>query len=327
MKKKSARNHSPVKKSARRNNAPYLSTFYIRYTIVAGIALLFLFTGLTYSRMQESKVLGTKAYLVDRGEGEDDSRDSNKSGSVTRKESSSSDSRSARSVENDEDDERGGHRGRNDGKIEVKTSDNHAKLELRTANTKIEMENKNGQLKLKVKQEDEDEIEIEDDSLEEINDELEDDDIHIGTTSAGFTVRRGRIEAETHFPLSINLATNALTVTTPAGTKVVTILPDQAVQNLISNNIMNRIRIENPATPSAGATPSASATSSAGIKKIKLIQTGNKLVFEVKGVSDKKFLGILPVEINRTALVQAQTGQVESVSEDLFNRFLDLISF
>jgi hypothetical protein len=90
-----------------------------------------------------------------------------------------------------------------------------------------------------------------------------------GKDNAAYVIRN-RIAAQSHFPLSVNLETNQLIVTTPQGTKIVTVLPDKAVENMLAANVLDQIGgkgglkwLESqPATPSATpeATDSAAPT-------------------------------------------------------------------
>lgn len=156
------------------------------------------------------------------------------------------------------------------------------------------------------------EREIEQEDLDEINKELEQEDVHVGTAAGGFTIKHNAVEAETHFPLSVNATTHELTVTTPEGTKTVTVLPDQAVLNALSQNIFDRV-IGN--------------TASAGAQKVELTQIDNQPVFRVQGLDDKRLLGFIPLAVAKTAFVSAQNGTVVRTDVDLFNKLLDALSF
>lgn len=54
-------------------------------------------------------------------------------------------------------------------------------------------------------------------------------------------VIRNRTAAKTSFPLQVNLNTNELIVTTPKGAKIVTVLPDKAVQNMLAANVLDQV--------------------------------------------------------------------------------------
>lgn len=202
--------------------------------------------------------------------------------------------------------------------LRVRTEVSKQEIVLKTATTKIKIETEGDKVRIKAEQENEDEVELEDEALEEVNKALEEEAITVGTDSAKrLVIERKNVEAQTHFPLSIDLATKSLIVTTPAGVKTVTVLPDAAVANLIDKRIITDV---------VNASDSA-ATLPFGASRIELKDLDNKLVFEVKGIRKKKLLGLLPVSIAKTAFVSAENGDLVQVNESVFNRFLDALSF
>ncbi len=156
------------------------------------------------------------------------------------------------------------------------------------------------------------EQEIEQEDVDEINKEFEKEDVHVGTTSAGFTIKHNDVEAQTDFPLSVDTKTHELKVKTPEGTKTVSVLPDQAVQSVLSGNILDRIE---------------GNVASGGGQKVELTQVDNQPVFVIKGLDDKRFLGFIPLAVAKTAFVSAQNGRVVRTDVDLLNKLLDALSF
>lgn len=65
--------------------------------------------------------------------------------------------------------------------------------------------------------------------------------IQISGNNDAAQIIRNRVAAQTHFPLTVNLETNELIVTTPKGSKVVTVLPDQAVAHMLAANVLDQI--------------------------------------------------------------------------------------
>jgi len=131
-------------------------------------------------------------------------------------------------------------------KIKTKVEDNKkTKIEIEQDRLKLKYVYEGGRLKLKTEDEaKEDKIldkrEI-DELTKEIEEELEDEGVKIASKSGKQAFSKNKIAALTDFPLSVDVNTRQLIVTTPAGQKVVTILPDQAVQNLLNTNIVNKI--------------------------------------------------------------------------------------
>lgn len=137
--------------------------------------------------------------------------------------------------------------------------------------------------------------------------------VEIGSSAGEFSLKSGDVEAKTHFPLSINPTTNQLTITTPAGTKTVSVLPNQAVQNLLQKQILSSI--------------TQTSSSGAAANTITLTQVNNQPAFAVPGVTDKKFLGIFPASYDKTVYVSAQNGSVLQTQESFFNKILEALSF
>lgn len=195
--------------------------------------------------------------------------------------------------------------------------------------------------------EEENEDEISDSELNLLNETLSENDIEIATGSANrIVLRRGKSKAVTSHPLSIDLATNTLIVTTPKGEKAVTVLPDVAVQNMINSTIVSRLKgskndddtedDENEATGSGELDDDIdNATDSSELDEENETETpielelneNDELVYVIDGVLDEKLLGIIPVEINKKVTLSAETGEVLNVSQSFFEKLLDFFSF
>lgn len=113
------------------------------------------------------------------------------------------------------------------------------------------------------------------------------------------------IKNEDKFPLSISTESGELTVTTPAGTKVVTVLPDAAIANMLRNKKISMV-------------------SSAQVLADE--QTG-EVEYEVEGYEDQKLLGLFKVKVGKKFRVSATTGVETELPQDLFTQLLDLVSF
>ena len=189
--------------------------------------------------------------------------------------------------------------------VQVERKDDKGSLRLKTEGADIELETQDGVTTVRAKQEDGSETELEHSALDDLNDLLKEEDLSVGTSSGGFTIRHRNTQAETTFPLSVNLSTHELTVTTPAGDKVVSVLPDDAVRNLIDRGVIS-VQDE---------------------EVVPLVQQDGEPVFEIHGSLHKKLLGLLPLSLEKKAKVSAQTGDVVSVDESFATRILDILSF
>lgn len=209
-------------------------------------------------------------------------------------------------------------------RIKTKVEDDKARIEVRSGEVKVRYELKDGQLVVKVENEAGEELELEDEEIEQIEDEveeeLEDDGIKIASTAGKLAVVKNKFAASTNFPLSINPDTNELIVTTQAGQKVVTILPDQAVQNMLAANVISRLGTQAIVdTALQNQVASASAIIALGVRN-------NVPIYEIPGIRDFRLLGFIPVSAPVTAVVSAETGELVTAEQPLLTRIVDLLS-
>ena len=186
----------------------------------------------------------------------------------------------------------------------------------------------------------------------DIEDPEDDDVTTVKANGNAALVIRNKIAAQTHFPLMVNLDTNELIVTTPHGEKIVTILPDKAVENMLAANVLDQLGgkggllwLQSVATPSAtpvatgsaepeDGTPSATATPSATPESSTEVETDvtlttdedGTLVYEIEGYKNKKFLALFDVQLQRVVIVSAETGELIKVKQNFPTRLLDLLS-
>lgn len=196
-------------------------------------------------------------------------------------------------------------------RIRVRTKDDRTRIDLTSGGVKVRFELRDDRTIIKAEKEDGEEVELEDEAFEEIEDRLAEDDIEIEATESNkFLFRNGTVNTLSDFPISINLATNALFINTPSGQKQVAVLPEQAIQNLLSNNIVDRIAIINPVQEA----------------EVELVEKENQPVLKVEGFSDKKLLGFVPLAFHKLAILSAETGKVIEIEESLIDRILEIAS-
>lgn len=210
-------------------------------------------------------------------------------------------------------------------KIKTKIEkDGTTKIEIENGTVKLKYKIENGQLVLKVEDESGEEVEIEDDELEEledmVEDELADDDIQLTPTADNqLAVTKNQVAALTNFPLSINVETKELIVTTPAGQKIVTVLPDEAVANLLATGIINRVE-----TAPADATTQGQLGALTGVVKLEI--RNNKVVYKVRGTKIHRMLGFIPIDTQTTAFVSADSGTVVAQQRSVLASVVDFLS-
>lgn len=164
--------------------------------------------------------------------------------------------------------------------------------------------------KPEIENEAEDEIpEFEDETEFEVHEGTETAKIKLGKRNNRFAFFEDRFGAESEFPVSVNKTTRELTITTPQGTKVVAILPDAAVENMLGQNVIDRVLGAN-----------------GQLVEVKIDANGN-MFYEVSGIKDEKLLGLFVVAIPKTVDISTQTGNVTNVSQSFFSQLLDSLSF
>lgn len=226
-------------------------------------------------------------------------------------------------------------------KIKTRVEEGRTRTDVYQGATKVRFEREGDRFRIKaenelgqeIKLEKRTEAELDEDEMKaKVEDELETEDeiaieeranrdvVRIRALRSKAIIERLNVQALTELPLSVDLNTNVLTVTTPAGEKQVTILPDQAVQNMLAANVIDRI---------GGA---------ALVEEVRLgnIQTlgqvvalglhNNVPVYEVQGIKEHRFLGFFPVTTEVTVSVSAETGEVVETNQSLGDRIIGFFS-
>lgn len=210
-----------------------------------------------------------------------------------------------------------------DEKIRVRTDkDGRTRTDIYSGGTKVRLERRDDRVVLKVEDESGVESELTENELFSIKERLGDSQIRVATASGDrLVVAAGAVGAATRFPVSVDLNTNALIITTPSGIKTVSVLPDLAVKNIIAANIIDRI----------GTLSSTETLDLANLENldgvIELAEQNGLPIYEIRGISQKRFLGLIPIEVQKTITVSADTGDAIGVTRTPINVILDLLSF
>ncbi len=210
-------------------------------------------------------------------------------------------------------------------KIKTKIEDDGTtKIEIENGTLKLVYRMENGQLALRVEDEEGDEVEIEDDELDELENEVEnelgDDDLKLTpTTNNQLALTSNRVAAITGYPLSINVETKQLTITTPQGQRVVTVLPDEAVANLLATGLINQVESTLTDTDIQGELGALSGVVGIDIRD-------GEIVYKIDGVKTHRLLGLIPVDTQTTAFVSADTGTVVAQERSILANIIDFLS-
>ncbi|TSC87684.1 MAG: Uncharacterized protein G01um101416_364 [Microgenomates group bacterium Gr01-1014_16] len=195
--------------------------------------------------------------------------------------------------------------------------DGSTKVEIEEDGLKFKYAVENGQVRLEAEKDEAEELELDDDDIDEleneIEDEFEDEGIEIEASEGGrLSIMQNRVSAITNFPLSVDSVTRQLIITTPTGRKTVTILPEEALLNLLATGIVNRIETGSASAEFAG--------------KIKLEVRGNDAVYRVEGRKHHRLLGFISLTLPVTAFVSAETGTTVARQQSLLTSIVDLLS-
>lgn len=142
-----------------------------------------------------------------------------------------------------------------------------------------------------------------------------DQDVKISSDSGQTAVVNKRTGALSSFPLSVNKVTGELTVTTPSGSKVVTVLPQAAIDNMLAAKVMTDV-ISEKVTSSLASIPNL----------IKLEIKNNILGYKIKGSKTHKLFGFIPIKSDVEAFVSAENGKVVESSTSFLGRILNRIA-
>jgi len=139
--------------------------------------------------------------------------------------------------------------------------------------------------------------------------------VKIATDAGQTAVVDQKVGALSSFPLSINPTTRELTVTTPAGSRVVAVLPQKAVDNMLAAHVMDFV---------TGEKVNNSLASIPDLVKLEI--KNDILGYKIKGTKIHKLLGFIPVKTKVEAFVSAENGQVVETNQSLLGRILNKLA-
>ncbi len=213
-------------------------------------------------------------------------------------------------------------------KVKTRNEEDRTRTDVYQGGVKTRLEHTGDRFRIKAENELGEETDLGEDTLISIEERVDRNQIRVRAfkTAADQIRNRSIIErlntqAITDLPLSVNLETNALTVTTPAGERTVTVLPDQAVKNILAANVIDRI----------GGQELVQQVRDGGIETldqvIRLYEQNGVPVYEIAGVKEHRFLGFFPVTTDVTVTVSAETAEVVDTHQSFFDTVLAIFSF
>lgn len=126
-------------------------------------------------------------------------------------------------------------------------------------------------------------------------------------------VEQNGVRVSTKLPISLN-KNNELVVTRPDGTtKILAVMPDQALKMLREQNITPDETIKDASGDSTGLP--------------ELEEEDGQSVYKIDGAKQAKILGLFKTTYKTKAVVSAETGEIIRTELSGFDRFLSLFSF
>lgn len=206
-------------------------------------------------------------------------------------------------------------------KIKTKIEDDGTlKVEVENKSLKIKYQVVNGEVVKVVENEKGERVELKDEDLGKLDDvaedTLNDDDVKlVPTTENQLAVTQNEVAAVTKFPLSVDVSTNSLVVTTPAGQKIVTVLPEQAIKNLLATGILNKVETSSADAEALGVSSSV----------VNLEMRNKDAVYKIRGTKNHKLFGIIPVTTPVTAFVSVENGNTNT-QQSVLATVVDILS-
>lgn len=124
--------------------------------------------------------------------------------------------------------------------------------------------------------------------------------------AAQLEINANNVIAFSSMGLSVDPLSGVLTVETPSGPQKVSIMPDEALGIIIELKALN-----------AGLTEPS----------ILLVSEQGKLIYRITGERMEKFLGLLPIVIQKQILVSADTGSIIRIELSLLSKILSFFTF
>jgi len=146
------------------------------------------------------------------------------------------------------------------------------------------------------------------------------DQIKIRALQNKAIIERLSVQALTDLPIAVDINTNVLTVTTPAGEKRVTILPDEAIKGILAANIIDSIGAENLVQQVRTGNIETLG------QVIELSLADNVPTYAIQGIKNHRLFGLFPVTTKVQVEVSAETGEVTDTNQSFIDTLVDVFS-
>src|SRR3989344_5108437 len=204
--------------------------------------------------------------------------------------------------------------------IKTKVEEGETRVVVSSAGTKVVFKREGENFRIKVTNEQGAEAGLDEDQILVIDQSGDKAQIRVKTLQGKVLLEQAATQALTDLPLSIDLATNTLSVSTKAGEKTLTVLPDQAVQNMLAANVADRIGgLELASQVRLGQAAALDQIISLG-------EASGKPIYVIPGLNDNRLLGFIPVTTKATVTISAETGAVVSTKQSLIAAIVEALS-
>ncbi|MBI4040175.1 hypothetical protein HY389_02365 [Candidatus Daviesbacteria bacterium] len=197
-------------------------------------------------------------------------------------------------------------------RAETQIQAQNIQAQVRQGLVKVEFELEDGKVKIKAKTE---AGEVPENDLNEVENEVEKNEVKIATGAGQMAFFKNNAGAISKFPLQLDLKTDQLIASTSAGVRVVAVLPEAAIKNMLASRVMDDLQSEN-----VGGSLASIA------QLVKLEERNGILVYEIKGDKKHTLLGFIPIKTPVTAFVSAENGAVVATDQSLLARILNRIA-
>jgi hypothetical protein len=191
----------------------------------------------------------------------------------------------------------------------VNTSYKLDKISSSTKGAKVKFEIKNG--KVQIERQTEDGKKPDQSVMDEIQKKLDDLEVKLSSSEGKILIHKNHSGALSRFPLQIDLETNQLIASTSAGSRVLTVLPDLAIQNMLSANVFTKITGKQIDDLSY---------------IVELNEKNGIPIYKLNGIKSHKLFGFIHLESEITADVSAETGDLISTEQSILGQVIDFIS-
>ncbi|HLC58702.1 MAG TPA: hypothetical protein VJI68_02480 [Candidatus Nanoarchaeia archaeon] len=204
-------------------------------------------------------------------------------------------------------------------RIKTRLKDGEERVDVYQGNIKVRFETKDNRFTIKVQKEGQAETEEELNEIFLFQDRQDKDQIRIKSLGEQMIIQKQDINTLTALPVSVDLATNILKVTTSNGEKEI-ILPNQAVKNILAANVISRIS-------GLELVNLVRQEQAQNLSQIILLAEQNGFpIYEVNGIKDQRLFGFIPVTTKVNVKLSAETGEVVDTEQSFVDKIFETLS-